>query len=171
MQLKKENAKWFTLGILSMLFLSIAVLAFEEGEIIPRNTFRNTDFGNQNLDCQQEGGAELTLDLKQILIHISCLNAEIIDDSDMLVVRNTDTYRIDIFGTHDEDEMQSLTQCLGEGNTPRGCWQNEFKPKIISQVSSKRGKIRLGLNYRRDGVIPESLNLNDLTLTNKDLND
>jgi len=171
MQLKKENAKWFTLGILSMLFLSFVVLAFEEGEIIPRSAFRTTDFTNQNLDCQQEGKTEIDLDAKQMVVKISCLNAEILDDERILVVRQFRSYSIDIFGTNPEGQMKSLTQCIGEGNTPRGCWTNEFKPKIIDKVKARRGNIRVELNGKRDGTLPANINLNDFTFTSQELND
>ncbi len=167
--MRKENAKWFGLGILLMMFLSFVALAFEEGDIISRATFSNQDFTSQNLDCVHHS-TELDLDNKMVVVTVSCLSAEINSDENILVIRQPLIYRIALFGTAAEGEMKTVKQCVLEGNTPKQCWNNEFKPKIIQEVRKERGIIRLNLDELKDIDLPANINLNDFALTSQELN-
>lgn len=168
MQLK-QRAKWFGLGVLTMLLLNFVAFAWEEGDIINRATFSAQDFSSQDLSCRHEGN-RLDVNKKVIVVSVSCLDAEIVNDVNVMVVRDYFHYRIQIFGEAKEGQIQTLQQCVGEGNTPRECWRDKFKPKLIEKVKNEARIIRIHLNELRDLSLPASVNLNDFTFTKEELN-
>lgn len=180
----RKDAKWFLGGILVAAFLlSVGAWALSEGDMISRATFSQQDFSNEGLDCRQEEN-RINFDTRPIKleIEVSCLQASILNDQNILVERVNRLYEIQITGETSavasewtrpnyKGVLPSVKQCVQEGLTPIECWNQLFKGRILEQVKTQRNGIRFELNELRDPSLPAIINPNDFTLTTEELND